>query len=181
MTCSDFLARFSEFHDGDLSLEEQEAFEDHLAECPSCRRYRDVVARGVELLRSLPRPEPRDDFRHRLQHSIYHVDEQRLRRRSASSLAGTGAITLVAAVAILAGILWTPVLFDEVGPVELPPVVVNSPGAPQVAPVAGPPTRNPDFGSFLDSNLWSQPNTLLFEYSPLHRQRDAGMVRTGLQ
>lgn len=182
MTCTDFLARFSEFHDGDLSPEEQAAFDEHLATCTSCRRYRDVVARGAELLRSLPGPTPRDDLRQRLQHSIYHIEEERLRRRSGSSLAGTGAMTLVGAVAILAGILWTPVLFEDAPAVDLPPVVVNAPSA---STVSGPEGANPSRGfepaSFLDANLWSQPSTLFFEYSPLQRQRDAGMVRTGLQ
>lgn len=182
MTCSDVLARFSEFYDGDAPEEHREAFEVHLAGCPSCRRYREVVDRGIELLRSLPHQRPRDDFRPRLQHAIYHVDQDRARRRSSSSLAGTGAMGLVAAVAILAAILWTPVLFDEVPAVELPPVVVNSPGAPAPADVdATTPARGTRPASFLDANLWAQPNTLLFEYSTLQRQREAGMVRTGLQ
>lgn len=183
MTCSDFLSEFSEFHDGNAPEDKREAFAAHLASCPSCRRYRDVVERGVELLRSLPPQFPRDDFRPRLQHAIYHVDAERARRRSSSSLAGTGAMTLVAAVAILAGILWTPVLFEEGSAVELPPVVVNTPPATspasREAPAAVRSSAQP--ASFLDSNLWAQPNTLLFEYSTLQRMRDGGMVRTGLQ
>jgi anti-sigma factor RsiW len=183
MTCSDFLAGFSAFHDGDASEEQREAFEGHLASCPACRRYRDVVTRGVELLRSLPPQPPRHDFRPRLQHAIYHEDAERVRRRGSSSLAGTGAMTLVAGVAILAGILWTPVLFEEGTAVELPAVVVNTPPAVSPASQAGPaPLRSPNQpASFLDANLWSQPNTLLFEHSTLQRQREGSMVRTGLR
>lgn len=183
MTCSEFLARFSEFYDGDLSLESREAFEEHLAACRSCRRYLEVVERGVELLRSLPSPELREDFRPRLQHAIYHVDEERWRRRGPQTLSGTGAMTLVAAAAILAGILWTPVLFDDVPSVELPPVVAQPPersSDPSVT-LSSPDRHRGERGSFLDSNLWSQPNALLFEYSPLQRGREGGMVRTGLQ
>jgi anti-sigma factor RsiW len=183
MTCSDFLAGYSAYHDGDASEEQRDAFEGHLASCPSCRRYRDVVTRGVELLRSLPAPTPRHDFRPRLQHAIYHEDAERARRRSSSSLAGTGAMTLVAAVAILAGILWTPVLFEEGTAVELPPVVVNTPPATSPASREDPvPLRySTEPASFLDSNLWAQPNTLLFEHSTLQRKREGSMVRTGLQ
>lgn len=181
MNCSEFLATFSEYHDGVLSPEEREAFDAHLSACASCRRYREVVERGVKLLRSLPRERPRDDFRPRLQHALYHVDEERIRRRtSSSSLAGTGAMTLVAAVAILAGILWTPVLFDDVPAVELPPLVVNAPAPTSDAPVT-PAARDFESRPFTDSNLWSQPNTLLFEHSSLHRHREGGMVRTGFQ
>jgi hypothetical protein len=181
MTCSDFLAGFSDFYDGDPSKDQREAFEAHLAACRSCRRYRDVVERGVELLRSLPPQTPRHDFRPRLQHAIYHVDAERARRRSSSSLAGTGAMSLVAGVAILAGILWTPVLFEEGPAVELPPVVVNTPPATSPTGAPAPLRSSAQPASFLDANLWAQPNTLLFEHSTLQRKREGSMVRTGLQ
>jgi hypothetical protein len=181
MTCPDFLSRFSEFYDGDPSLENRQAFEAHLESCRSCRRYHEVVVRGVELLRSLPRPEPREDFRPRLQHAIYHVDEERWRRRRSQSVPGTGAMTLVAAVGILAAILWTPVLFDEAPSVELPPGGGNTPGAPANPSSVSSPARPAEPASFLDSNLWAQPNSLLFEYTTLYRARGSGVVRTGLQ
>lgn len=181
MSCSDFLARFSEFHDGEVGPDDREAFEAHLDACAACRRYREVVERGIALLRTLPAPSPREDLRQRLQHAIYHVDESRMRRRSSSTLTGTGAMGLVAAVAILAGILWTPVLFEDVPSVELPPLVVNAPvSAPRPAP-AVPSLRSDPSAPFQDSDLWAQPNTLLFEHSPLQRQREGAMVRTGLE
>jgi anti-sigma factor RsiW len=72
MDCNDFLDRHSDFHDDDLGeLPDRAEFERHLSSCPACARYHRVVAQGALLLRELPGPAFREDFRDRLQHRLY--------------------------------------------------------------------------------------------------------------
>ncbi len=180
MKCSDFLARFSEFYDGDPSCEDRKAFEEHRASCASCRRYEDVVRRGVEFLRELPAPAPRDDFRARLQHSIYQADERRRRRRA--PLGSSVGMAAVAAGAILFAVLWMPVLLDTEPVVEMPRIVVENPPEPVPTPTAASRLEPDPISPFEDSDLWRQSNALLYRHSPLfQRHREPGLVRTGLQ
>ncbi|HKJ01512.1 MAG TPA: zf-HC2 domain-containing protein, partial [Longimicrobiales bacterium] len=81
MTCTEFVDGFSEYHDGTASEAQIRRAEDHLASCPRCRRYREVVVQGAALLRSLPPPDVQEDFVPRLQHRLYHVDEEAALRR----------------------------------------------------------------------------------------------------
>ena len=58
LECSEFLARFSEFHDELMEGDERGLLHEHHETCPSCRRYARVVDEGVKILKDLPRPEP---------------------------------------------------------------------------------------------------------------------------
>lgn len=52
MDCSEFLSRFSEYYDDRIELPVRRRMDAHLDGCPSCRRYLEVVDRGVHTLRS---------------------------------------------------------------------------------------------------------------------------------
>jgi anti-sigma factor RsiW len=180
MTCSDFLAGFSEFYDADPSLKNAEAFRAHLDACSSCRRYHEVVRRGAELLRDLPPAGSRADFHDRLRHSIYtHEEEQ---RRDRGSLGSSAMMAVVAIAAVLAVLIWTPSIWVGEPSVDLAPIVVHTPGPEAPAPFPVSRAGSASSATFLELELWTQSNTLLYERSPLYqRSREPGLVRTGLQ
>lgn len=186
MTCSDFLARYSDFLDGESSPEGESALRSHLEACASCRRYDHVVRRGIALLRDLPAERLRDDFKDRLQHSLYTIDEaERRRRHRPQGATGGGAMAVVAAAVIILAVVWTPALWDSTPTVDLPAIVVRAPE--QAASRATLPENGiyalpqPRPSPVYDADLWRGSNHLLFESSPLYtRHREPGLVRTGL-
>lgn len=103
VACSDFLARHSAWLDGELAGGERAAHERHLAECDACGQYARVLARGTELLRGLPEVEPSEEFGARLQHRLFHVDDERLLegRRTGRRLATAALVCAVAAAPFL--------------------------------------------------------------------------------
>lgn len=167
--CARFLDEYSEFRDGSLAPEESREFEAHLSGCASCARYDRVVSRGAGIFRSLPELQPSEDFAARLQHRIFHVeDEMRAPGRSFSGVP-TPAVLSIAAVLAMAAFL--PVLrpvADELH--SLPAVVARAPGA-DLPPlfVAGPLLAHT---AVLHGNLEPPPphardNHLLFRYYPI--------------
>ena len=77
MNCSELIASFTDYIDGSAPSHEVRAMEEHLLGCDSCRRYKAVLEHGSTLLQSLPSEELREDFAPRLQHRLYHVQEER--------------------------------------------------------------------------------------------------------
>ena len=112
MDCGTFLDGYSDFRDGMLMLPERVAFEAHLRDCASCARYDRVVDGGARVLRDLPELEVSGDFMERLQHRIWHEQDDmaaaRARRSRRSSrrvaAAGMAAAASVAAVALVPGV-----------------------------------------------------------------------------
>lgn len=131
LNCSDFLQSYSEFRDGHLGPARRLAFEAHLRGCPSCARYDRVVDQGVGLLHQLE-VEPSHDFLPRLQHRLYHVDEEARQRGQRSYGASVGLMLAIAGA--LAALAWMPVLEREAEPLALPAVAAHAPhrdlGAP---------------------------------------------------
>jgi anti-sigma factor RsiW len=168
MTCSDFVARFTDFSDGDAPPEDVRAMQEHLAGCESCRRYKTVVEHGAELLRALPTPELRDDFEPRLQHRLYHVQEERYLEGAATSRAP--ALTVLGIAVVLTAVAWSPLLWGGAPVVELDPIVVDhAPPRLQVRPASmGPRAFDARTAPGLDGGLWE--DTRLYEYSPLSRR-----------
>ena len=189
MTCSDFLARYSDYRDGSLSGDEHTAADAHVEGCDSCRRYHRVVSRGVALLRELPTPRVRGDLESRVRHSVYSMEEaERARRYRPYGPTGGGAMALVAAAVLVVAMLWTPTLFDNEPTVELPAIVVSEPLEQERDPASGqvfavPPRERaePQPSRVYESKLWAGSNSLLFEHSSLYqRHRDPALVRAGL-
>jgi hypothetical protein len=181
MTCSEFVTRFSEYYDGTVPEEYVGAAHAHLAGCPSCRRYRHVVERGAQLLQALPTPAVRDDFRPRLQHRLYHVDQEAVLRRHTAS--GATALAVAGISVLLTAVAWSPTLRPSSPVVELPPIVVSRPPPGAVRPALNFPDRGVRM-PFLDREvgLWDDAHTLLFEYSRLSQQyeRRSPLQRTRL-
>lgn len=167
--CARFLDEYSEFRDGFLSPEESREFEAHLAACASCTRYDRVVDRGARVFRDLPELVPSEDFAARLQHRIFHLeDEMRTPDRRFSGVP-TPAVLSIAAVLATAAFL--PVLRPVTdGLYSLPAVSARAPGS-DLPPlfVAGPllahtAVLHPDLEP---AALQARDNHLLFRYYPI--------------
>ncbi len=192
MTCDDFLARYSDLQDESVPDRDREVLLSHLESCESCARYDAVVQRGVGILRDIPQLSVRQDFRERVLHSVYTVDEQeRLKRFRPHAATGGGTMALMAAAVLVVVAVWSPNLWQTTPSVELPALVVHGPdtvedGLPFVLganPVTVPMGRPSPAGPSLmvDSDLWSGSHILLYEHSPLyHRYRNPALVRAGL-
>jgi anti-sigma factor RsiW len=170
MTCSEFVESYSDVHDGTASPEAVRAAEEHLASCASCRRYRHVLERGAELLRSLPAPEAGNDFVPRLQHRLLHEEQDAFLRRHANS--GATALAVVGMALLLTFVAWAPTLRRSAPVVELEPIVVSNPPDPSPA---RPPASFTAFAprataTALPSDLWGDARMLLFQYSRLARR-----------
>lgn len=182
MTCSDFLQSFSDYYDGTGSESLRRDAEEHLDDCPDCRRYLGTFDRGRKLLRSFPRVEVSDDFRPRLQHRIYHLEDgEALKRGMLGSASGTTAATALGMAVLLVFAAWSPTLFGE-PEVELSPIVVS---APRTSPV-GLRLRPLDLlpGTEVPLNgrdIWQHPNALLFQHSPLSGRTRSSLRRTDLE
>lgn len=185
MQCSDFLTGFSDFYDAADGSPERDAAVAHMAECETCARYNEVVERGIELLRSIPSKELGESFRPRLEHRLFHLDDDEALGRGGSA-SGTTVATAVGMAMLLAAVAWAPSMKKSVPEVELQPIVVSAPPARVgVSSVSTPlffqtnpfaPRRD------MSEEIWSSSLTLLWEYSPLTRKyQDSGLLRrTGL-
>ena len=181
MDCSDFLRGFSEFYDAPPGAPARRAAEAHMEECEKCARYEQVVSRGVKLLHAMPRVELAESFRPRLEHRLFHIDDGDVpgHRGSGSAVPVAAAVGMAILLAVIA---WYPSLGRATPEVSLPAIIVSAPpaGEPLFSTDAfGMPVMAPRaFGS----GLWSDPNTLLYEYSPMsERSRNNSMLRrTGL-
>lgn len=169
MNCSQVVDNFSDYLDGAASDEHAAAIEGHLESCPECSRYSTVLKRGARLLRSLPEPELREDFVPRLQHRLFHVDNERAVQAHGAS--GAPALTVLGIAVLLAAIAWSPTFFSGSPVVQLDPIIVDrAPTASVVRPVSATPpgtfsTKSP---ADLMEGLWA--NTLLYDYSPLSQR-----------
>jgi len=133
MTCQEFLARHSDFVDLELDPREHARAEAHRASCPKCARYDRVVRSGVRLLRGLPEVEPSPDFFPKLQHRLFHLDEELKRGDRGTSAGAVASLAVAAALALLA---WSPVLratFESENGGAVEQAAQASGGAPSVA------------------------------------------------
>lgn len=168
MKCSDFVARFTDYLDGSAPSEDVQAMDQHVEGCESCRRYKTVIEHGASVLRSLPQPELREDFAPRLQHRLYHVQEERGLSDHVASRAP--ALTVLGIALVLTAVAWSPVLRGSDPVIELDPIVVDR--APRPLRVLPASTQRVQPAPDLDGRLWE--NTRLYEYSPLSRRYDDG-------
>jgi anti-sigma factor RsiW len=131
MDCDTFLERYSDYRDGLLAAAEYAECDDHLAECAHCARYDRVVAGGVQVLRGLPELEVSDDFMERLQHRLWHEqdDMAAARARRASRAPRRAAGVAVAAAATVAAVALVPGVYSRVAPTVtmLPSVAATTP------------------------------------------------------
>ena len=177
MNCSDYVAARTDHLDGSALEEDVRGLEAHLESCAACRRYRAVVEKGAELLRALPEPELTEDFGPRLQHRLYHVDEEAALYGAASA---TPAMTVVGMALLLTAIAWSPTLRQRAPEIVLEPIVVDQPPVelPVRAASAMPGGMSLRPVSDFERGLWDDAHNLLYEYSPLsQRYGHRGRVR----
>lgn len=166
LDCTQFVTAYSAFRDGDLDPAEQAEFDAHRATCPSCERYDRVVRRGSELFRELPELQPSEDFMPRLQHRIFHVEEE---MRSAGPGASGVSAGVTLAIAVLFAIsAWAPVIGSRSEPVRLPAMAAAAPEAGEQAavPFRSGPLVEPAEAVDPDSGPLAS-NALFFRYSPI--------------
>ena len=170
MTCSEFIQRFTDFLDGGGSEEFRREAEVHLESCSECGRYRQVMQYGAELLRSMPQEQISEDFEPRLQHRLYHVDDEvALNAHTASA---TTVLTVLGMSVLLTALAWSPALLPTAPVVELPPIVVSDPPLslrPVNALPVGAPLLRRTFRA-TGSGLWDDAQGLWYEYSPLQQR-----------
>ncbi len=171
MTCTDYVAAFSDYLDGSVPEEDVRAFEAHLETCATCRRYRAVVEKAGELLRALPEPTLTEDFGPRLQHRLFHVDEEEALEGAASA---TPAVTVLGMALLLTAMAWSPTLWERAPEIMLDPIVVDRPRvelpvrAVSAMPEQGRSRTRP--ASDFERGLWDDAHVLFYEYSPLSQR-----------
>jgi len=112
MTCREYLSLHSELLDERLELADASRCRAHVDTCPSCARYDRVVRRGLTLVRELPQISPSPDFHQRLQHRIFHVQDDIARGDRFATASAAVALAIAGVIAFAA---WSPML----GPPEV--------------------------------------------------------------
>lgn len=185
MDCPQFLVQFSEFLDGRAEAQVSEEMEAHRSSCGRCRRYLRTIETGREVLRSLPALEVPPDFRPRLDHIIFHLEDgTAIARQSLGSGATMIAVLAVAALVVVSA--WAPGVNRGDPSFELPPVLVAEPPPASFTPAAGTPTFSRNLSIFTTTEfrdgIWDDSHDLLREYSPiLDRRRDQLLSRVGIE
>lgn len=140
MTCTEFLARYTDYRDGLIGApREARRFTRHIATCPACRRYDAALQDGVGALQTLGREEPDLAFRQRLARRLAAERTQARLPSSPTRPAVAAALLVAAAIGLL---LWE-------GTRRQPTVssVPSLPPVPFPKPVA---QAGPPFVSFQD-------------------------------
>ncbi|MBT8397158.1 MAG: hypothetical protein HKO65_04310 [Gemmatimonadetes bacterium] len=185
MDCQKYLARYSEFVDGRVEEAVFKEMNAHRHECERCARYSSTFEAGRKLLQKLDPLDVPPDFRSRLDHRIFHIEDG---APLASSALGSGATlaSVLTVAALLAVSAWAPMVGGEQPVVELPAVVVADPPAASFTPTRANPTF-PGTRSFFTTTefqdgIWGDSHDLLREYSPvLDHRRSQTVVRVGIE
>ncbi len=179
MKCTEFVELYSDYHDGIASAGTVARMDQHVEECPRCRKYAHVMNEGVSVLRSVDGLDVPGDFEARLRHRLYHVDEEDTLLSHAHS--GATALAVLSIALVLTAVAWSPMLRPAVPQVEVSPLVVSAPpvrqqlramtaypfadGGQAVVQTAGP------------NDLFGDAHRLLFQYSQLSQRYSRPVVR----
>jgi hypothetical protein len=98
MECGEFLARYSEFLDGELGEATQGEFFNHVEMCEKCSNYKEILSDGLQVYRKQAEVSLSDDFSLRLQHRLFHVREGLRKKRSAVLIRGIAPTAAASAV-----------------------------------------------------------------------------------
>jgi hypothetical protein len=128
LDCSQFLEGYSAYRDGELDNSGRAEFEAHRTACAACARYDWVIDEGVRLYRRSPELRPSEDFLPRLQHRLYHVEDERRLQRSHAS--GVQVAVTLAIAATIAAVAWLPAARSSPEPVQLAPIAARAPAPP---------------------------------------------------
>lgn len=120
MTCREFLARHSDYLDGELTSEDAARVAAHAAACPSCARYDRVLRRGLALVRQATPVEPT--------YEPYIGLQEHLARAGGRRPSSGGAVLATLAVAgVVAMLAWTVRLDSPDGYASRPAVEMEPP------------------------------------------------------
>ncbi len=105
LSCSDCLARHSEYLDGAMDAATAEIWRHHIATCSRCARYDRVLRRGLQTLAKQAPLVPGSDFMLQLQQRLVAEDRRAVMRPfsslAAASLAVAAMLALAASLPIL--------------------------------------------------------------------------------
>lgn len=192
MDCQEYLRQFSDYFDGLADAELSGAMDEHRSVCVRCARYAEILEAGAGALRTLPPIDLPADFRARLDHRIFHLEDGPSIARESL---GTGATTvsILVLATLLAVSAWAPAVGVPRPMAELPALVVEGP-APMVEEPAQPTLTQESSGTsfhrsrslFVTSEfregIWGDPHELFREYSSLsERRRAEAVVQVGSQ
>jgi hypothetical protein len=186
MRCSEFIDRFSEYFDRVGDERFLEDAESHLASCPSCSRYLEVIERGRELIRSSPSVRVAGDFYPRLKHRLFHLDDKDSLSRGSAGSATTG-VTILGMAVLLTLVAWAPLMRVRGREVEQGPTLTRH-STNGVSGLRPPPVsfssngaRFPEGFDRTSRDVW-EPQLLLWEYSQLRESYApaGGLRRVGL-
>ncbi len=185
MDCQQYLARFSDALDGGAAPELCSEMENHRAVCVRCRHYSNTLDAGRRLLRSLPTLDVPPDFRSRLDHRIFHLEDgPAIARQSLSSGATMVSVVTVAVLVTLSA--WAPSFSFKAPNLDLPAVVVGDPPPASFSSTLPHPTFPRNLAIFstteFQDGIWGDSHDLLREYSPiLDRRREQAQARIGIE
>ena len=185
MDCQEYLRKFSDYFDGPADTELSRAMEEHRTACAGCARYVEILVAGAGALRNLPPIDLPNDFRARLDHRIFHIEDGPSIARESL---GTGATTvsILALAALLAVSAWAPVVGTPRPMAELPALIVEGPDRPALTQDSASTSFHRSRSLFVTNEfregIWGNPHELLREYSSLsERRRAETVVQVGSQ
>lgn len=186
MTCDEFIEAFSDLVDETGSEKLRAEALRHRDACADCRRYEEVYRGGLRLLETeIDEIEVSEDFHLRLQHRLFHVDDERALARSRAGVAPSSMV--LGAAAVMAALLAVPPFFEPDPEVELSPIVVSVPsslpaGLRVPLPTFLPASLSPSTLELRGDDLWRQPAALFYPYAPVRaRYRNAASTGLGLE
>jgi hypothetical protein len=185
MDCQEYLSRFSEYLDGRAETHVSRDIEEHRSQCERCSRYSRTLEAGRSILQSLEPLDVPADFRPRLHHRIYHLEDgASIARQSLRS--GATMVSVLTMAVLVAVSAWAPAIRLPDASIELPAVVVAEPPQPSFTLEPANPTFPRNLSIFTTSEfqdgIWGNSHDLLREYSPiLERRRDQPIVRVGIE
>jgi hypothetical protein len=185
MDCQEYLRQYSDYFDGLADADLSRAMEDHRSDCGTCRRYAEILEAGAGALKDLPAIDLPSDFRARLDHRIFHLEDGPSIARESL---GTGATTvsILALAALLAVSAWAPVVGTPRPMAELPALIVVGPAQPSLTEAPASTSFHRSRSLFTTTQfregIWGDSHELFREYSSLsERRRAEPVVQVGSQ
>lgn len=103
MTCTEFLARYTDYRDGLIGApREARRFARHISTCAACRSYHTALQDGVDALQTVRHEAPDTAFRQRLARRLAAERAQAGRPTIPSRPAVAAALLVAAAIGLLA-------------------------------------------------------------------------------
>lgn len=160
MDCRTFQKQHVAFIDDTLSAIDMVTMHQHVAECVACSRHDATERRALLLFRNLPRVEPSQAFRSRLDDRLR---EARLGGHPVSRSNSHVPVAIAATIAILAG-AWTATFVSRT--LSQPQLMLT----PVVATIPEPasPLANPALMASVSTGMPVWPVALLAEQAPMH-------------